>query len=515
MNNVDEYINILKTKHKDILNDIVNTYFNNQYNERILTYFRIYFMYYLLTSFIYKPELNINQIKQVFFIWIKETLINENKKNILKNFNFHYSYLFKIFFVEKNIYFHVYFNNLIKYFLPLPFELNLYCPIITYRANVNNFYKKNNVDYFDKINNFDIIKEQNTNFNTNEIDIHIPLSFYNEKIFSDIDVIYLVGKSDKLYICNSSKKILYIRKININENINKFINLSKNKKSFEEIFPIWEKGNEDILNFENVIYLSVMKKINNRDLFNVFSRYNITQDKYKYLFHNTQITENLIKKNDFMEQPKFFYLIPTSKSKYFKNEAKRSCVIFKIERDINNLLDLTSSIVTNNIFTQYLSNNDKKNKKWISYNPSKTIEFYEKGTIPTIFDENFKCLTIQNSNIKNRIYCDVGKYSGRSKLQEIFFKTRKFKYKKIYLNLEINEDIKPYEKYRIYHPINIPINATWDFDKYILQILNINGFFFIDYGDAVDGGELLLIKPNKYISISKISDKPCFDKNAF
>ena len=95
-NNEDAYFEILIKNHIDLPNDIVNTYFGKYYNEQILTYFRIYFMYYLLTTYVYKPELNINQIKKVFFKWIMETLKNKNKKDIVRNFNHHYNYLFKI-----------------------------------------------------------------------------------------------------------------------------------------------------------------------------------------------------------------------------------------------------------------------------------------------------------------------------------------------------------------------------------------------------------------------------------
>ena len=158
---------------------------------------------------------------------------------------------------------------------------------------------------------------------------------------------------------------------------------------------------------------------------------------------------------------------------------------------------------------------DKENKKWISYDPTKTLNYYKNGTIPEKFDENFKCLTTINSNIKNRTYCDVLYYAGRRKLQEIIFKTRKYKYKKLYFNLEKNIDYAPYEKFRLYHPKDVPIYATWDFDKYVLDILNCNGFFFVDFGDAIDGGELLLIEPIKYIHKVAKSERACYKKDAF
>ena len=336
--NEDDYFELLMKNHVNLLNDIVDTYYEKYYSNQILTYFRIFFLYYLLTTYIYKPELNINKIKTVFFRWMKESLKNKNKKNIIKNFEHHYNYLFKIFFVEKNIYFHVYFNNLIKYFLPLPFELNVYSPIITYRANVNTFYKKNNSDYFDKPNKFDLNKECFSNYNSNEIDIHIPIKYFNERCFQNVDIIYLVGKLNKLYICDSNKQVLYVRNIDISTNGDKFIDKFSKDKSFEEIFPLWEKSNE-IITFDDVIYMSIMKKFNIHDLFNVFGKYEINCEKYKYLFNNTQLSDAEIESDEFIKNPTFFYLIPSSKSKYFSQEAKRKCIIFKIDKNINNLYD--------------------------------------------------------------------------------------------------------------------------------------------------------------------------------
>ena len=121
---MNTYINILIKHHSKFLDDIIDTYFTKKYKDQYITYFRIYFFYYLITSYIYKPELNINEIKKVFFEWIDKTLTIK-KSYIINNLQYHYNYLFNIFFVDKNIYFHVYFNNLPKYFLPLPLIMQL------------------------------------------------------------------------------------------------------------------------------------------------------------------------------------------------------------------------------------------------------------------------------------------------------------------------------------------------------------------------------------------------------
>jgi len=504
MNNKDDYIQILIKDHFSYVNDVIDTFFNNKLLDQIFIYFRIFFYYYLITTYVYKPELTINEIKDAFFIWIENTLDNKNKKYILKNFSFHYNYLFKVFFVDKNIYFHVYFNNLIKYFLPLPFELNIYSPLIVYRNNVNKFYKLNNIDYLDTINEFDKLKiDKNI---SNEVDIHIPLNFFKETLFINNDIIFLIGTKKKLYITDVNKNIIYSRINNFNENINEILKDFNEGCIFEELFPVWQKENGKI-NFDGSFYICVMKKITAKHLFKVFQPYNLNINKYNYLFHNSIIN----KKYNNSTLGTFFYIIPLSKSKYFEKEEKRKCLIFKIKRDINNLLDLTSSVVTNNNFTKYMILKDKTNKIWISYDPLKVLDYYNKGYISTKYDDNFKCLTTSSIKI-NRIYCDTYNYSGRSKLQEILFKTRKFKYKSIYIS-SLKKDISYYNQYKLYHPLNIPVNITWDFDKFILKELNINGFFYVDFGDAIDGGEILLINPNKYLEIYKKFEKNCYNNN--
>ena len=513
MNNINDYLEILIKNHKNFLNDIVKSYFTNYYNQQIFTYFKIFFFYYLITTYVYKPNLNIVEIKKTFFSWINQTLNTTQKKLIIKNFEYQYNYLFKVFFVDKNIFFHVYFNNLIKYFLPLPFELNIYSPIITYRSNVHSFYKKNNIDYLDIPNKFDL-SYNNTIHYYNDVDIHIPMQYFNTSLFDNINVIYLVAKKNKLYICDSNKNILYSRINNFNNNAEKYIKDFDYDTSLEELFPIWEKENGRI-DFSEAFYINVMKNISNTDLFNVFKKYNVTTNNYKYLFHNAYFTEDDNYSDVILNKETFFYLIPSTKNKYFKEEEKRKCVMFEINNDINNLLDLTSTIVTNNNFTKNLIIKDKNSKKWISYDSSKVLEYYKNGTIPTKYDDNFQCLTTTNLNLKSRPYCDIDNLKGgRRKLQEILFKIRKYKYKHIYIST-LKKDISEYEKYKIYHPSNVPVNVTWDFDKFILKELNYNGFFFVDYGDAVDGGEILLINPKKYIEKKYISEKTCFDKEAF
>ncbi len=209
---------ILITNHKNLINDIIETYFTNNIRDQIMTYFRIYFMFYILVNYVYNQELNnLLEIKKLFFDFLNNTIKTTQYTNIIKkNLNIHYDKLYKIFFTDNNIYFHVYFNNLIKYFLPLPYELNIYTPIITFRNNVNTFYKKNNIDYLEKINEFDLYKKYPFSYKINELDIHIPMTYFNSSNFKDLDIIYLIAKKDKLYITDSNNNILYSRINNIN-----------------------------------------------------------------------------------------------------------------------------------------------------------------------------------------------------------------------------------------------------------------------------------------------------------
>lgn len=507
----NNYYNILNNKYSSLLNNIIDKYYSNNINQQILTYFRLFFIYYIMTSYIYKPEISIQEIKIIFFKWFENTVKSKYKQQILKNIQQHYNYLFSVFFINKNCYFHTYFNNLIKYFLPVPFEYSLYAPFLVFRTNVSTLYKTNNFDYLDTINKFDSNNSFSMKYNIDEIDMHIPFSFFNSKYFNDFDIIYLVGNNEYLYICDKHFLILYSRKIDLNNNLNKYLELFLKKKSLEEIFPFWISDNSQPkikININQMNYICVMKKYNSNDLFNVFNKYELNLNTYSYLFHNSFYND--IKSID-LNKPTFYYLIPSSKSKYFDSEAPRNCFIFKIVNNINNLLDLTSSIITNNPFTYNLIDFDKNKKKWISYDPSKVLDFYDFESIPTIFHSNFKCLTLSKKNY-DRIYCDVYNYSGRTKMQEIFFKTRKYKYKKIYFNYKNDHKINNSDKYKMYHPVNTHIFQTWDFDTFILKMLKVNGFFFIDFGDALDGGELLLLNPNNFLQFHSFSDKPCYKK---
>lgn len=531
---MEEYINLLINNDsiKNITDDIFVTFFNDNIRDQMMCYFRIFYLFYVVKEYVFLKPLKDEEIKTVFFEFINKTLnkiLESNKQIIIKNLEKHYDELFKIFFIDKNIYFNVYFNNLIKYFLPLPYELNIYSPLLTYRNRVKTLYKKNNFDFISKVTELDLtrqssrVKKKNIDVKLNEIDLHIPLKYFNLDLFQKLDVIYLIADKYNLYICDDKLKVLYTRQNDFEYAFYKYAKNFHKGISLEFLFPLWKKNsnNKIITIDDNINYISVLKKITKEDLFNVFKPINFNMNNYKFLYHNTNAPE--LEKDDlikYISTQKFFYLVPVSYSKYFEKGNKHpKCLKVKINKDITDILDLTSTIITNNGFTKYLIDEDFKNKKWISYDNSKNEEYYEKGDIMEKFSENYKCLTKKNLNLKDRPYCDVAEtlyYSGRRKLQEILFKTRKYDISKIWYyeyNKELYENIKLSDDYLIYHPSYRSIEKTRDYEKYILKDLNINGFFFTDFVDAMDGGEILLTKPIDYVEVYELGDKPCYEKD--
>lgn len=519
----------LLENHPMLISDIIKTYFTDNIRDQVMCYFRIYFLFYVLVDYVYLYNNTIGNLKELFFYFFDETYKNTNSNydKIRKNLEKHFTDLHKIFFIDHNMYFHVYFNNLIKYCLPVPYDYVEYSPYLTYR-NKNTFYKKSNIDYFDKITNLDTIqqrayvKKKNVNVRNDEIDLHIPLKYFNHTLFNN-QYIFVIGVQDIVYLCkivdstktNLTIEVLYKRTI-------KNIDIEKYKEgvSFELLMPLWEETNNKIkIELDKIVYISVLKKLTKDDLFNCFGKLNFTKDNYKYLFHNTGLEETKL-----IDKPTFFYFLPFSASEIYKM-SNRKCFLMKLKEDIPDILDLTSSIITNNSFTQFLIKRDLDTKKWISYDNLKVLDYYKNKPIPTKFDKNYKCITVQNTSLKDflktRPYCDMAEtiyYSGRRKLQEILFKTRKYDLSKIYYYHFMKELYKKYDLLpnQIYHPPNMVYKETRDYEKYILAKLNINGFFFTDFADAFDkGGELMLIKPYKFLEVEKLSDKPCRDKTAF
>lgn len=451
------------------------------------------------------------------------------QKKIYENFVDNFNYLHKLIF-DGNIYLDTYYNNLIKYFLPLPFDVLMYSPVVTFR-NTDTFYKLNNIDYLDKISEYDkiiprsYVKKKNLDMIKHEMDIHVPIKYFNPIN----GCIYLVAtENNMLYICDifeNKMKIMYSRK---NDNIN--LNLYKEGISFEMLHNKWAEDNRTI-DLENVIYLSAYKKINNDDLFKVFGKCNFDTSEYKNLYHYTGLDLPDKEFSDLLQDPAFFALTPFFSLEGFFDDRK--CLSYNIKKNIDNILDLTISIVTHNplIKTDIKLNDDRNKKIWTYFDNNKLDYYYKNKCIPSNFNENNKCLTIKNMNIDkfidSRPYCDINNrlyYAGRRRLQEILYKTRKYDASKIWV---YDFHFDKYKKVGVqvdgsiycsnYHHSNKkdPRICVANNDTLLLLQMGINGFFSTDYEAGYrTGGELLLTKPSEYVNLNKISNSGCSDVNA-
>lgn len=492
--------------------------FTMKASEYSMLYFRLFYYYYTICRYTSEIEhdMNVDKLKQLFFEYYdkcatqSEKIYKEIIQHLRKTIDEKFEYLYNTFFVHNNVYFSTYFNNLIKYFLPLPFKLLNHAIVITYRDNVKQICRNDNIDYLEVINKTDFIRQRtfvkNKNIDAikNELSYHMPIKYFSTKPFNtENDYVYLVAcrtgyrkyhlviAENLMYEKDSwNCTLMYTRNYNgIDEK------LMREGMSFEILFKMWKKDTRESV-LRNVMYICVLKKINTNDLFNVFPEINLS---YKKLYHNTGLamTENIA--NEKLEHPTFFYPNMSGYSEYFKN---RKCIIYNVIKPMDRMIDTTRSIVTSNPFT----NTDKT-----SINA------------PCSIDNNKDDLTL-NQYIEQRPECDIQDqchYTGRRKLQEILFKTRKYDASKIWIYefkqeqamkiLGINED----QLYmNIYHHqlknlIGIKIS---DYDAMILGDIGINGFFSTDYHRVWDkGGEVLLTNPAKFLTIDKFLDKMCFE----
>ncbi len=488
-------------------------------SEYSMLYFRIFYFFYVICRYTQELELNSDEdkLKEIFFEYYDHCAKKTEKKYIKINeyirkiINEKFNYLYDVFFVQENVYFNIYFNNLIKYFLPLPYKLLEYGIIITYRNTVKQICRDDNIDYLEVINRTDFIKQRtfvkskNIDVIKNELSYHIPIKYFSENIFNN-EHLYLVA-------CRSGykKHLLVIAKNLTHEsdswNCNSMYardhdgideKLMRDGMSFEILFKKWRKDTRRIT-LRNVIYISVLKKLTSKDLFNVFPKINLP---YTKLYHNTGLTMTQGIANEKLAYPTFFYPDMGGYSEYFKN---RKCIIYNVVTPLDEMIDTSRSIIT----TNDLVDNDKTMLIPCSINKKKDK-----------IDNEFSL----DQYIKQRPECDIQDqchYTGRRKLQEILFKTRKYDASKIWIYefkkeqameiLSMNEN----ELYNnIYHnPLKNQIGIKIsDYDSLILSDIGVNGFFSTDYHRVWDkGGEIMLTNPKKYLTIDKFLDKMCFE----
>jgi len=498
-------------------------------NEYSMLFFRIFYYYYVIIK--YTQDINILDkllIKKIFFDYInysiyKNNVDNDILKDIIKILTDRFEYLYEIFFIQNNCYFNVYFNNLIKYFLPLPYNLLIYSPIITYRTSVNKICKDNLIDYLYKPEKIDFIhqktfvKRKNIDVIQNELDFHIPIKYFNSKLF-DENCLFLIAvynnqnvsyelmivnnlvqniKKGKViyYKCNC----IYIREYSHNRAND---NIFRKGSSFEILFQEWKKVDQ-VKKIKHIVYISVLKKISDSDLFNVFPKIKVD---YKKLYHSTGLflsgeinsDDSSIRSNVLTSRLSYptYFLTQFTKhyQKYFKN---RQCIVYDVSKTIDLILDLTRSIIT--------------------YNP-----MIESDYQTTESDTNTRiCITDDdiefNEFIDKHPVCDIGDnqhYVGRRKLQEILFKTRKYdasniwiyEYQECATKKFLKDDKIEFYKNIYHHPLKYKLKFhIRDYDAYILKDIGYTGFFFTDYiGLWNDGGELMLCEPSNYVNIDMI-----------
>jgi hypothetical protein len=515
-------LNYLTSTYNKVPDDIISTYFENNPKKQIMTYFRLYFFFYVVIKYILKEDINKKVAHDTIIEYFDKVINNKNKKIIINNISHHHDFLFRVFFIENNIYFHTYFNNLIKYVLPLPSKYFLYCPFMTYR-NVEdyNLYTKTDLDYLDQPTYLDKVKvktfvrKKNVDIPEQDMNIHLPINKYDDKIFN-FEKILIVSTKEMSYICEDNYKVLYKRSNKINQN------MYEKGVPFELLFEEWTEGTNDKINQEDIIYMCVCKKISIDDINNVFESIDFKKGDYKILYHNTKLLNKTKEEyNAMLDKPTFFLLTPKLKPDgYYSYD--RWCLKYNIESDINNLLDLTSSVVSSNSFMKYLTDRDVN--KWESYDNTTSEEYFENKQMKTRIHKNNKCLTSKNIDIINfireRPYCDIGPtsyYTGRRKLQELVYKTRKYDHSKIYTYSSLEHIVKYYKglgidlsKRKIYYPEVRYEYANYDMDIVFLDLLGVKGFFFTDYEILFDvGGEIMLIKPNNNITLKEIKEHVC------
>jgi len=518
-------INLCKI-HSYLFKSTIMLYDHNQY-----CYYRYFYIFYILIKYVYynlSENLEKEHIRYIYINFTKysrkysfskfDKNLIEKYKNILID---HFDYFYEQFFINENIYFSVYFNNLIKYCLPLPIELNIYSPILTFRSNVDRIYKKNNIDYYNKILEQDTIKTKrkvergfkNRDMIKNEIDIHLPIKYFNPKLVQNS--IFCICIYNKIYLCSTVTKTFETLSLTVlyQRNINKF-DIEKHKKrvSFETLNEQWGKVDLKLdIDLKDIVYISVLQKLTNRALLNVFNPINFNREFLKKLYHETGLNIDKTKLNKLLNNPTFFSLTPFNVKYQIDYTKDRKCLFYDVKKSINNLLDLTNNTITNNPFVE-------KKLKGKYYDLSKINNYYSNKKIPIIEHQNFKCLTLDN-HFKKVPYCDINSdsyYVGRRKLQEILFKTRKYIHNDIW-NIKTNQNdiYKSKSKQQInklYHP-DYNIN-TYNYDAYILSQLKSVGFWFTDYTERIKtGGEILLCDPLQYIKLDSYKNNQCFVKD--
>lgn len=500
-----------------LFNNLLNYRFSPNNYGQVFEIYRFYYLYSVIKKYI-NNDLNLNDLIS------KINIKSELKHKIINNLSF----LNDTFIKTDNLYISTYFNNAIKYLLPLPYELLFYFPILTFRKG-GNIYK--HIDEFDSIANpifFDklkkkmLTKKKNLDAIYNEIELNLDINLLHiiSKSIEGVVIIIILDEKKNMFIYAGNfidqnnfscifERIIYLNKINITM-------YTKFGIGLEAVFPAWQEVNKKIkINLNNIYYAQIYKKMKKEDFFNSFPEIKINKDNFNYLFRNCDKQKKLD-----MNIQLYTYFYPNS-NVLFRYLDQTFCQIYKIDRTIDNVLDINRSIMSVNPFIEQKTNNVFFNNSKIKLE-SIVGKNKLKLTKETIRDDVFKCVSIDkdiDSFIKENKHCDINyksQYSAKRRFYEIIYKTRRYDPSSIYVNLIFKDKIPPsinlqnyiYDIYRPLEMYDIDVNHI---DGFILRAFNINGFISTDFELIFNtGNELFITYPNRFIHKYAKSDKPCF-----
>ena len=443
-------------------NNMITKYFNNGNDEiRYFYFFKMYLMD-LLGFNLSNKRLAITFKKHL----LKSKILPFKLRNLS---NKEIIYLVKI---SENPYFLTYFNNLTWQTLPLPWVEIGNKLLATYGRKkgllsfINDKYSIGGEKERTYFKNYQVKNE-------NELLTNLNIDNFNPKLFPK-DCDFIIGTKDNFYLCN---KLVLIFEYPFNYKV--ISGKCKFKKKYPEKLNVpcentksWNVFTKDIkIKLDDIIYISVMKKLVKEDLYDVFLQDSL-ENNLK-LYHNTQVKGNKSYYENLLNNATFFAFSNKYDSKYFVDGTK--CITYVTNNKISDLLLLGLNVSKINIFNKVPE--EVKGKSVIFNKNDKFYKFIDIGT--------------------NK------QYEGRRKLQELVFGTRQFVPSEIY-NCESwgqkTEDIN--------HPKNK--RTAMSYDAVYLSQIGINGFIADDFKFALDTeGELLLTHPNKYVKIININDYKC------
>lgn len=273
-----------------LFNNLLNYRFSPNNYGFVFEIYRFYYIYSVIKKYI-NNDINLNEL--ISKIKIKSEL----KQKIINNLSF----LNQTFINTDNLYISTYFNNAIKYLLPLPYELLFYFPILTFRKggniyqHIDEFDSVANPIFFDKLKKKMLTKKKNLDAIHNEIELNLDINLLytiaknvGKQVGKQVDgkqvdgkqvdgkqveeveeamvIIIILDDKKNMFIYAGNfidqnnfscifERIIYLNKINITM-------YTKFGIGLEAVFPAWQEVNKKIkINLNNIYYAQIYKKM--------------------------------------------------------------------------------------------------------------------------------------------------------------------------------------------------------------------------------------------------------------